>query len=260
MIHLVPGSAERSPSHVTTCSHLRKVRGHRPGGRVRPRRVLRRVDSRRAPDRAGQPLHRHDRAPRRVVAADDGVRRDRRADRQARRAGPRPGRARRGAAGPDQRGDRNRGQDVLEELGHRRQRRLARVRREHHERRDQPGRVDDHAAARQEPDSREQAGSPTEGEGARPRLPAQQQVLEAGDPQAVPEHRVLRAGLVRRESDGTSFLPHARSVGAVRRAGQAARRAHGGRVRVDGGVDPEPRGRQPLRAAGPRARHGVRTC
>ena len=45
MIHLVPGSAERSPSDVTTCSDLCEVLGHRPVGRVRPRLVFRRVDS-----------------------------------------------------------------------------------------------------------------------------------------------------------------------------------------------------------------------
>ena len=46
-------------------------------------------------------------------------------------------------------------------------------------RKDQSGRVDDHAAAGEEPDPRQQARPATESEGARPRLPAERQVLEA---------------------------------------------------------------------------------
>ncbi len=87
---------------------------------------------------------------------------------------------------------------------------------------------------------------------ADPRVPPQRQVLEARDPQAVPEHGLLRAGLVRREGGGTPVLPHARPWRAIRCAGQATERADGRRGGIARRADPEPRGRQPLRA--PRSR------
>ena len=73
--------------------------------------------------------------------------------------------------------------------------------------RDRAGRIDDLAAAREEPDPLVQARPQPQDPRGLPGDPAQQGLLEARDPRAVPQHRVLRAELLRHQGRGRA-PPH----------------------------------------------------
>ena len=106
-----------------------------------------------------------------------------------------------------------------------------------------PGRVDDHAAVREERAGRaEEPLAVPEAQGGRARLPARAQVDQGEDPHRVPEHRLLRRGRVRDRVGGARLLrlepprlraalrgrPGARRGGAAGRDDRLARRLQPG--------------------------------
>ena len=162
-------------------------------------------------------------------------RRHRRPPRRARQGQPRAGeRSTRCPKIMTERGDRHRGPVVLDQprLRHRRvgpgpvrEPRLGPHR---------AGRLDHHPAAREEAAAERRAGREPQDPRDGARLPPHREVHQAADPRAVPQHRLLRPGLVRREVGGRRFFgKHLADVTAGR--GRAARRR-----------DPSPERRQPV--------------
>ena len=147
------------------------------------------------------------------------LRRQRRLPRHARPARPPAGQAERGAEDADPRGHRHRGPHLLRQPGRRRavdgpgvplQRRLGRGR---------AGRLDDHPAADQEPVLQEPEARPRpQDQGGGARGPAQRRVVEEPHPRGVPQHRLLRAGLLRREGRGRAVLQRRRSTSSTSRS------------------------------------------
>ena len=78
------------------------------------------------------------------------------------------------------------------------------------------GRLDDHAAARAQPLHRPGAHVQPQDQGGVPRDQAREQVVEAEDPQRVPEHRLLRQPRLRRRGGGADVLLRAREPADAR--------------------------------------------
>ena len=169
----------------------------------------------------------------------------------------------RGAGAHPERGHRHRGPHVLDQRRHRPRRGVPRLPHQRRVRRDRPGWLDDHPAAREEPHRRRQARREPQGPRARGRAPPQREVLEGQDPRGVPQHRVLRSGLLRHQRRGPPLLPHRRPVHR-RGPGQGDVGAHHRRGRAPRRGDLEPGGQQPVLLPRPRhppprrraARHG----
>ena len=124
-----------------------------------------------------------------------------------------------------QRRDRHRRPDVLDERRHRPRRRVPCLRHQRHVRWHRTGRVDDHAAAGEEPHPVAGARCEPQGQGDRGRAPAEREVLEEEDPRGVSQHRLLRSELVRHQERGVALLHHAGHCRVVPPR-QAPRRAH----------------------------------
>ena len=185
--------------------HRRRRRGRR--------RLSRRARARRRRDRVRAPLHGEDRheaaRPLAEVHRATGPTASRRwtssASKTARTSPSTSFPSRRSR---DQRGDRHRRPDVLDERRHRPRRRVPCVRHQRHVRRHRAGRVDDHAAAREEPHPVSGARREPQGQGDRGRAAAEREVLEEEDPRGVSQHRLLRAELLRHQERGVALLHH----------------------------------------------------
>ena len=157
---------------------------------------------------------------------------ERRLPRHARPARPPPGEAARGPEAADPGGHRDRGPTFYDNAGVDLQSIGPGVRRERRQGRGRAGRLDHHPAADQEPGLQEpEAGPRPQDPGGRARGPAQRRVVQEPHPRGVPEHRLLRPGLVRREGRGRALLRDSRSssstwpVRAARRLDHATPRA-----------------------------------
>ena len=143
----------------------------------------------------------------------------------ARRAGPAPARADR--PGDEARDRRDRGPPLLRAPGRRPARHRARGLAGPLEPGARPGRLDDHAAVRQERARRGRPHDQPEGEGGRARVAARAAVERQGpDRHGLPEHHLLRQRRLRRPA-GRADVLRPRRVGARPGRGGAARRDPG---------------------------------
>ncbi len=151
--------------------------------------------------------------------------------------------------------DRHRGQALLRARRARCRRHRARRRGRHQGRRARRGWIDDHPAARPEPLHLAREDRSAQGERGVPRLEARRRVVEAADPDRVPQSELLRQPRVRHRGGGADVLleagegPHALRVRAHRRAAPGSvdlRPVHGA----------VPRARATAGGARGHARHG----
>ena len=151
--------------------------------------------------------------------ADARLRQGRRLPRHPRAARPPPGEAERGPEDAHPGRHHHRGPDLLRQRRRRRAVDGPGVRRERRQGRGRAGWLDDHPAAHQEPGLQEpEAGPRPQDQGGRARGPAQRRVVQEPHPRGVPEHRLLRAGLVRREGRGRALLRRSRSRSSTSRS------------------------------------------
>ena len=92
----------------------------------------------------------------------------------------------------------------------------------------EPGRLDDHPAAREARPARRRADVRPQGAGGRPRHPARAAAHQGADPRAVPQHRLLRRPRLRRAGGGGDLLR------------RRPRRARRGQAALLAGHHPEP--------------------
>ena len=135
----------------------------------------------------------------------------------------------------DEAGDRrDRGQALLRAPRRRRTRDHARALGGHARRRSRAGRVDDHAAVRQEHVHEQPAVDRAQAEGGGARVAARAALVEGPDPDRLPEHDLLRQRGLRRRAGGADVLPPRRRPGQADALGGGAARGHPrgpGRVR-----------------------------
>ena len=150
-------------------------------------------------------------------------------------------------------GGRDRGPALLPTPWDRRSSDPPRVLREPPRREHRGGRLDDHAAAGEEPLHRGRTHDRPQAERSIARLAARGSPVQGGDPHAVPEHGVLRAGCLRCPGGGPDVLRrrrHRPQPGPLRPARRTDHEPRALRsVRV-----PEPGERTPTRGAPPDAR------
>ena len=114
----------------------------------------------------------------------------------------------------DEAGDRrDRGQALLRAPRRRRTRDHARALGGHARRRSRAGRVDDHAAVRQEHVHEQPAVDRAQAEGGGARVAARAALVEGPDPDRLPEHDLLRQRGLRRRAGGADVLPPRRRPG-----------------------------------------------
>ena len=219
----------RVPAHALR----RLLRLHGPLLRQRPQEIRRR-------DGLGRPharLRRRGRAARaRGARVPRNHRRGLDQEERARRRLPRPlrqqarrtrhppqrlGPARRNAGPPDQGRARHRRPALLRTLRHRPPRHLPRAHRERAGAGRRPGRLLDHAAAREEPVPLERAHARTQGERGVPRDLARDAAHETRDPEALPRPRLSRRRRVRRRRRRAILLREIRARREPRGSGDA---------------------------------------
>src|SRR3954451_17739058 len=163
---------------------------------------------------------------------------------------PRAGHIRPDLAGHAQRDHRDRGPALLHELRRRHPRHRARVRPGRRAEAGGPGRLDDHAAVREERAARAEPahGLPEAARGGA-RLPPDPQVVEGEDPHAVPELDLLRQRRLRRRVGGADVLRQGPSRLRQPRATVRERPAAGG-GRAPGRRRREPERLRPRRPSG----------